>query len=207
MSLLIRRRALLSAKGKVLLPKEYQQVEYLQSTGTQYINTKLTNMNGKIEVDFARNDTTSTVYIVGNRKNGVSNTLSTTPTYPMLWQIGQMFLNVDWALDTNRHKTLVTVSTQQMTLDFDGIFKTLGYGVTVNSLNVYLFSRNNDGASQFGGGIKIYGFKYWNVYNELSRDFIPCYRKADNKAGMYDLVNGEFYTNNGTGEFLIGGEV
>jgi hypothetical protein len=36
---------------------------------------------------------------------------------------------------------------------------------------------------------------------------IPCYRKADNVAGMYDLFSGEFYTNAGTGEFIIGPDV
>ena len=52
MGLLTRRRALLSAKGKTLLPKEYQQVEYLESTGTQYINTNVyPDTNTKVEID------------------------------------------------------------------------------------------------------------------------------------------------------------
>lgn len=38
----------------------------------------------------------------------------------------------------------------------------------------------------------------------LVRDLIPCFRKADNIAGMYDLVSGEFYTNSGTGTFEVG---
>ena len=38
----------------------------------------------------------------------------------------------------------------------------------------------------------------------MVRDLIPCYRKVDNVAGMYDLVNDVFYTNEGTGEFIIG---
>jgi len=32
----------------------------------------------------------------------------------------------------------------------------------------------------------------------------PCYRKSDNKPGMYDLTNGVFYTNAGSGEFIYG---
>lgn len=39
------------------------------------------------------------------------------------------------------------------------------------------------------------------------REFIPCYRKADNKPGMYDIVNNVFYTNAGTGEFTVGPDV
>ena len=38
----------------------------------------------------------------------------------------------------------------------------------------------------------------------IKRDFIPCYRKSDNVAGLYDLVNNTFYTNQGTGNFIVG---
>lgn len=38
-------------------------------------------------------------------------------------------------------------------------------------------------------------------------DPIPCYRKADGVIGMYDLVSGTFYTNEGTGSFTKGADV
>lgn len=49
---------------------------------------------------------------------------------------------------------------------------------------------------------KLYYFKIWNG-ETLVRDMIPCYRKADNVAWLYDLVEWVFYTNQGTGEFII----
>jgi hypothetical protein len=36
------------------------------------------------------------------------------------------------------------------------------------------------------------------------RHFIPCYRKSDNKPGLYDTINNTFYTNAGSGEFILG---
>ena len=48
--------------------------------------------------------------------------------------------------------------------------------------------------------------KIWEN-NELKYEFIPCYRKADNVAGLYDLVNGVFYTNAGSGTFAVGSDV
>ena len=36
---------------------------------------------------------------------------------------------------------------------------------------------------------------------------VPCVRKSDGKPGLYDIVNGVFYTNSGTGEFLYGSEI
>ena len=51
--------------------------------------------------------------------------------------------------------------------------------------------------------------KYCKIYNSdvLVRNFIPCYRKSDSVAGMYDTVNGVFYTNQGTGSFVVGNNV
>lgn len=41
----------------------------------------------------------------------------------------------------------------------------------------------------------------------LVRNFIPCYRRADKLAGMYDIVGNVFYTNAGSGSFTIGPDV
>ena len=38
-------------------------------------------------------------------------------------------------------------------------------------------------------------------------DFVPCYLKLDGTIGMYDLVSGEFYTNQGTGTFEKGDDI
>lgn len=44
---------------------------------------------------------------------------------------------------------------------------------------------------------------------EHSGDFnlIPVYRKSDSKPGLYDTVNDIFYTNQGSGEFVVGDPV
>ena len=42
------------------------------------------------------------------------------------------------------------------------------------------------------------------INNEIKADFIPCYRITDNEIGLYNLVDNQFYTNQGTGEFLYG---
>ena len=82
----------------------------------------------------------------------------------------------------------------------------------------------SDGSATFVSGITdtiTTGYNYTNstvskniwyyvkIYDgeTLIRDMIPCYRKSDNKPGMYDTVNGTFYTNAGTGEFVVGPDV
>ena len=59
--------------------------------------------------------------------------------------------------------------------------------------------------------------KYFKIYHcsitengKLVRNFIPCYRKADNKVGLFDTVGGSFYTASntaGAGDFTKGTEV
>lgn len=49
--------------------------------------------------------------------------------------------------------------------------------------------------------------KYFRVYidNKLKIDLIPCYNIQNGAIGMYDIVEGKFYTNQGTGEDFIPG--
>lgn len=50
---------------------------------------------------------------------------------------------------------------------------------------------------------------YVKIYegDTLVRDCIPVFRKSDNEVGMYDLVNGVFYMNQGAGNFVKGNDV
>ena len=71
------------------------------------------------------------------------------------------------------------------------------------SSNLYLLRRAN-GTQWFYG--KLYSCQIYDN-NVIVRNYVPCYRKSDGVAGFYDLVNGVFYTNAGTGQFIIGGIV
>lgn len=51
---------------------------------------------------------------------------------------------------------------------------------------------------------KYYYTKIYDNLNNIIFNGIPCYRKIDNKIGLYDLVEGIFYTNQGTGNFSKG---
>lgn len=63
---------------------------------------------------------------------------------------------------------------------------------------------NKDYPAQFNG--KLYYCKV-TKNNEVIREFIPCYRKVDEEIGLYDLINNKFYSNDGTGYFEKGPNV
>ena len=71
---------------------------------------------------------------------------------------------------------------------------------------LYIFAGNMKGSLEQPTS---YQLEYFKVYDNdtLVRDYVPCYRRTDNAAGLYDLVNNTFYPNVGTGNFTIGSEI
>ena len=221
MSLLTRRRALLSAKGKVLLPKEYQQVEYLESTGTQYINTNVyPDTNTKVEIDMQivsyRTITAGYNFYIGTR-----NSNSVLGRFELLFMAstGRLYFNIgsttdyrtiyDIQQDFKRHLYTLDGISKKMIMDNSVLLSDMGEESCsdwkTSNLPLRLF-RETFNSTSLGGNMKMYNLKIYQA-NKLTNEYIPCYRKTDNKAGLYDLVNGKFYTNDGTGEFILGGEV
>ena len=97
------------------------------------------------------------------------------------------------------------------------VIEWLNYTLTVDGVTIGTYNYNPSGATtlklfRFGENgtdqtdTTIYYFKVYGV-DGLIRDFIPCYRKSDNKTGMYDLVTDTFFANAGTGEFTVGNNV
>ena len=68
------------------------------------------------------------------------------------------------------------------------------------------FNENNTDWWTSLSGIRVY---YCQIYDNdvLMRDLIPCYNKNTNVIGVYDIVNGSFYTNDGPGSLLAGPDV
>ena len=193
---------------QTLLPVEYQQVEYIESTGTQYIDTGvLASENNSFEVKAQLVHTnTASQTIWGGRNSATNNEIQgnqlscVKANQSYQFNCGNIAIAGD-AFDKNLH--IYKASKNALYID-GNLSCTVATSQITTENNVYLFATNTNGDVGFGGGdLKIYYCKIWN--NEtLLRDYIPCYRKADNVIGLYDIVNNVFYTNQGTGIFLKG---
>jgi hypothetical protein len=196
-------RKLMPAPG---LPAEYQEVEYLQSSGTQYIDTGVQpNQDTRVVVDAhvlsvdgissnglhiastIGDGTFYTLYIangavVGSRY-GKQNPMTLSSNKPT-WNKRQVY---------DKNKNITTVSGYKITANYEKFQHPYG---------IYLFARNNAGVMDFGSVSRIYSCKLYNN-GTLIRDYVPCCRKSDGKPGMYDLANDVFYVNAGTGEFIV----
>lgn len=182
-----------------VLPDTYQEVEYLEASGTQYIDTNFTpNINTKAYAEFYVSAIPCGLYSSDSGAS-LSTNFSSYISGSGKWRFGSGVATVP--ISNNSFYT----SLQDKT------------GITINGTNFYDYDTTiNDFTSTktitllrtntVGFKGKIYKFKLYDE-NNIVRNFIPCYRKSDDEAGMYDTVNDVFYTNDGTGEFAVGADV
>lgn len=191
-----------------ICPHAYTQVEYLESSGTQYIDTGVVSGVGtEFYIDFELNNTNSSEQIMGKSwltnnqaiSIGYAKNASTTQ---FLAQAGHTII-LNGALNTNRHKASIKInSTSSATFIFDGVPVQSDITYGSGSVQLLLFARQTTTIDDYVSG-KLYSSKII-INDTLVRHFIPVVRKIDNVAGMYDLVEGKFYGNLGTGSFIAG---
>ena len=187
----------------LILPREYQKVEYIESTGTQYIDSGFyPNSQTKIDVDFLHGS--NNIYFVLGAWDDVSNAFLVTSfgNTTELRSGGDTNFSFD---RVNNEKNTASFSLNQAIFNGNTQTKTNTSSLTRINKSMILFGRDNAGNIQLSE-VRIYSNKIYDN-NTLVRNFIPCYRKADNVIGLYDTVNNQFYTNAGTGTFLKGANV
>lgn len=195
----------------------YKEVEYLESTGKQYINTNVkVTPDYTVEVTFVmtqRNATWDTLF--GTRSNN-------TARFTARWansatgKLGVHRSKIKTASyesydDANATKTMVTDTWHTIKLakreyTFDGqLRKTFSAttGTTAFSYPIYLFALCNSGSPADYGYFRIKRARMWNDNDELIRDYIPCV-DLDGVAGMYDVVNNTFSSSGSSTNFIAG---
>ena len=188
-------------KGWSLLPDEYQQVEYIESNGNQYIMTDIIpNDNTGVYAKLISKNTSSDLVYFGTRATGSerfgvgnsSNTMyfgwnayTTASLRPSVNSTSINIINLNYL---NNRKHILNGNVIQSDIG------TLG-NITYN---LPIFGFNSSGTVTYKSSIKLYEFKISNKVS-ITNDFIPCLNTNDNKYGLYDRINNRFYGNNGTG--------
>ena len=196
------------------LPIHYQRVEYIESTGTQYINTGV-NPNPsttKIETVFQLTNNT----IVNQRIFGCRQNWQTVTTLcSIFWNNKKNAIRCDWVGNTITQAENFNLNTDIKIICQNNkvVINDIEYrGITVKSndylnIPIYINTFTDNGNFDSNQSHAYAKWKTFKIYDNdtLVRDFIPCYRKSDYKPGLYDLVTGEFYVNQGTGNDFIAG--
>ena len=182
------------------LPSEYQRVEYLEGSGTQYIDTGITSYSSEWEYSGkAYATTTDAIFLSFRNFSYDTNTLGIYCTK------GNFLLHISNGCRVSgiASPCEFTIGAKKITYNGTTNTYTNARTYTVN-YQLLLFKASNVSSQLFVG--KVYYFTVQNGTEKIL-DFVPCYRKSDNKPGMYDLVTRTFFTNAGTGEFTVGNNV
>ena len=188
----------------VPLPAGYTQVEYLKSTGTQYINVGFKpNQDTRIVLDVNSPLVSGPVWLFGAR------TAADSKTYNFLCQSSKyrsdyndnsstsLTINPSGRFEIDKDKNITKIN--------GSTASTIPYGAFQCEYSLYLFSNNNAGATGAGASISIYSCKIYDN-GTLVRDLIPA-RNSSGTLGLYDTVDGTFYTNQGSGAFTAGADI
>ena len=186
------------------LPEGYTELEYIQSSGTQYIDTGFKqNQNSRIvmSAQVTQQPSTHAWLFEGRISNGSG---------------GKSVFLLDgavWNADYNG-------SARREAFPDIGIFDALSIDFDKNSLqinedsftwttstfqstaNLALLACNTAGAISGYISAKLYNCQIYDN-GALVRDFVPC-RDPTGNVGLYDLVGAKFYGNAGSGTFTAG---
>lgn len=183
---------------------EYTKLEYIECTGTQYINTReqIWNTskytNWKIDFDF----TPTAAY----NYNAIFGTASGDTTFESWIAADKNFYfryndnkqTVSTITPNTRYNFIADYAPSTLTFTINGTSRSISQSAGNIASDLYVGRRSTN-----YGKFKIYSLKLYG--NEvLVRELIPC--KYNNKIGLWDTINGSFLGNAGTGEFVAGPE-
>lgn len=208
-------------QNNVPLPYD-AEIEYLESTGTQWINTghHQNTRNFEIKMRFqwcGTNNNKFETFI------GYMAASSTTPRagfhkYTGKWMFGTGVTSIsNVAVDKNTHDLFWTsnASTKKENVYIDDVHlpqgNTSDTGIAANTLNFYLFARNRGSSVDNASVVRIYSINY-KVFDNASHtgdpidefDFIPV--RVGTTGYMYDKKSKQLFGNSGTGNFTLGAD-
>ena len=198
------------------LPAGYTQLEYIESTGTQYIDTGyvMNDASGiKIEVDDTETNSPqagTAAYFVGARS------ASKYQGYFTRYNSSDVKLASIWAWNgegvlgfgiQSEHSTVYINYMNDRKFIYtngNGTYNRSGdLPVLIDTtLSTYLFAINLGGVPNYPSKGKIYSAQFTEG-SEVVHNFVPA-KNSSNVAGMYDTVSGQFFTSPNGNNFTAG---
>ena len=172
-----------------------QRLDYIQGTGTQYIDTKyIPTQNTAFEITLS--NVTKGEYAVFGQNNWSPNSRLLTSQTELRWYYNSSYYMVT-ADVTGKH----TIYLKNNYVKLDGVVKNSSTSQNSNiekNTSIKLFSCNG----QYIGRYRLYSFKIYEN-DVLVVDLVPV--RADNgEVCLVDMITKKYYSNNGTGAFTAG---
>lgn len=200
--------AIMKPDSKV--PTDYRQVEYIESTGTQYIDTGIYCSN-MLSVSLKMQFTSS----VNNQFNGA---ILDDGGMLKRYHVGIPYDSSVFSIELQNTQVVTASSNININeyyisstkCQINNIIKTGNWSTNLpDTLTFWLFYRNGAGRESWTHKYcqaKLYSCQMWEN-NNLVRDFIPVTRVSDLIIGLYDTVSKTFFTDANGGNFIGGDPV
>ena len=200
-------------EGEPLLPEGYIGLDFIESTGTQYVNTGVKcASNVAMQAKFY-NARSASKHFMGARTAYQQNALGLSfqvengsEGYCVAWgsNVVQKLLGRSLTEGVGDRFHDFTFGGQYLLLDGRFGNSAIADQSFASDLDIYAFTVNNGGTPHTQmSAIRIAGLKMYKN-GSLVRDFIPVMPTNSLAPGLYDLQNDVFYGNVGTGQFLAG---
>lgn len=186
---------------------DYEELEYLEATGIQYIDTGiLAGSDIKAEVKYKPTNTSAAYCALGGRDFSSGDNRNAFG----IWA------NVSGKtrFDFQSASVLSTLGSSTSSWNIaikDGVKNYFnGTQEESNTTTTFASTRNMYLFAMFSGssvtGNMVGSIAYCRIWKAgvLVRDFIPAKRNSDSVIGMYDRVSGTFFTNSGSDDFTAG---
>ena len=188
-----------------VLPDGYVELEYIESSGTQYIDTGFKpNQNTRVVAKMDGYSVGTAQWYFGSRDGTKVN------AFGLLTTDGQFrddfgtdtipFAAGPGALEIDKNKGKFYISGELKASHPSATFQ--------GSNSMYIFGMHQNGAND-SFAIDNVRFYHFDVYDngKQVRGFVPAKRESDGAVGMYDTIGAKFYGNAGTGAFVAGPDV
>lgn len=182
------------------LPSGYTKLDYIESSGTQYINTGFKpNQNTRCVIDI-ENLSSAQAAFFGARanQNAASFTYFSLTATTGRSDYGSSKQSMSFTNTVGRY----TVDQNKNVCTANGVTATGTANTFQLTNNLYLMAVNQADAAIQNAKLKLYSAKVYDN-GTLVRDFIPC-KNANGTLGLWDNVNSVFYANAGKGTFSTG---
>ncbi len=191
------------------LPAGYTELEYIESTGTQYIDTGIVASSTDYEftVKFMQ-PIIENASVLGNQfedfliwlRGGIIYVFPQSPN-SFKYALGRYVTGDFYTINLKYNGT-------SFTLNLDGIEILSSVEWTIAPTHtILLFANHHDAQHNYSivdtGYVAIESVKLYNN-GTMVRNFIPARQDSTGTLGMYDTVTNTFFTNAGTGEFIAG---
>ena len=191
----------------------YTLVEYIESSGTQFINTGVNiKSNLKIDITFlATKNTNQYQTIFGARSElrgfpGLGFDTENNGKYAINYN-GEQKFNKNFDLFGSKCNVIFDNNNLVLTNLETGQIQNMSRGATKFEYEypIYLFALNTNGTTACQSSAKIYECKIYDE-NILVRYFVPA-KDNEGKPCLVDILSELKYYNMGTGEFISGEEI